>query len=107
KPSDPPAHPPTGWRGSGMWPETEPLEVLRSLINPNARQTKLSSLTEHLLEDVQPNADPRLAALALHVAAPVIQRTAEELAAATRAVPPDEVTVPIMGHPIILRPHGP
>ena len=32
---------------------------------------------------------------------------AEELAAATRAVPPAEVTVPIMGHPIILRPDGP
>ena len=107
KPSDPPAHPPTGWRGSGMWPETEPLEVLRSLINPNARQGRLNSLTEYLLEDVQPSADPRLAALALHVAAPVIRRAAEELAAATRAVPPAEVTVPIMGHPIILRPDGP
>jgi len=107
KPADPPAHPPTGWRGSGMWPETEPLEVLRSLINPSAHTGPLSSLNDHLLEDLQPNSDPRLAALALHVAAPVIRQAAEELAAATRAMPPAEVTVPIMGHPITLRPDGP
>jgi hypothetical protein len=107
KPEPAPASQAGGRKGVAMWPETEPLDVLRSLINPKAQPGPLSSLTGHLLEDLQPGADPNLAALALHVAAPVVRRAAEELADATRAVPPAEVTVPIMGHPIVLRPDGP
>jgi hypothetical protein len=56
---------------------------------------------------VQPGADPQLAGIALHVAGPAVKTAAESLVAAARTAPPDTVTVPILGHPIILRPEGP
>jgi hypothetical protein len=100
KPSDGPD------TGSGR-ADPEAVAVLRALINPQAKEGPLTSLTGHLLNDVQPGADPQLAALALHVAAPVIRSAAQSLAQATQEMPPTEVTVRILGHPIKLRPEGP
>ncbi|WP_250214838.1 hypothetical protein [Acrocarpospora catenulata] len=89
------------------WPETEPVAVLRTLIGQGGPTEPLSSLTGHLLDDVQPGADPHLAALALHVAAPVVKAAAESLAASTLVDPPESITVPILGNAIVLRPDGP
>ncbi|MFC7388302.1 hypothetical protein [Sphaerisporangium rhizosphaerae] len=89
----------------GPWPDTEPVTVLRALIgfeDPGP----LGSLTSHLLEDVRSGSDPHLAAIAFHVAAPVVRAAAEDLAQATRVTPPDEIIVPIHGHDVILRPEG-
>lgn len=87
-------------------PGDDPLTALRSLIG--AQETPPTRpLTDHLLDDVSEGADPRLAAIALHVAAPVVRAAAEELAEETRVPPPDELTVPIDGHPVLLRPEGP
>ncbi|WP_248960816.1 hypothetical protein [Sphaerisporangium perillae] len=89
----------------GPWPDTEPLTVLRSLIG-SEEPGPLCSLTGHLLEDVQSGSDSHLAAIAFHVAAPVVRAAAEDLVQGTRISPPDEITVPILGHDIILRPEG-
>ena len=90
----------------GPWPDTEPLTVLRSLIGAQD-PGPLGSLTGHLLDDVQQGSDPHLAAIAFHVAAPVVRSAAADLVEATRADPPTEITVPIRGHQVTLRPEGP
>ncbi|WP_344939531.1 hypothetical protein [Sphaerisporangium flaviroseum] len=90
----------------GPWPDAEPLTVLRSLIG-SEEPGPLGSLTGHLLDDVQAGSDPHLSAIAFHVAAPVVRSAAEELAQATQVAPPAEITVPILGHDITLRPEGP
>lgn len=89
----------------GPWPDTEPVTVLRALIG-SEDPGPLGSLTSHLLEDVRSGSDPHLAAIAFHVAAPVVRAAAEDLAQATRVTPPDEIIVPIQGHDVILRPEG-
>jgi hypothetical protein len=89
------------------WPEMEPLAVLRALIGDGEMDGPLSSLSGHLLHDVQPGADPYLAALALHVAAPAVRAAAEHLAESTLGETPGVVTVPILGNAIMLRPDGP
>ncbi|MFC0865510.1 hypothetical protein ACFHYQ_24760 [Sphaerimonospora cavernae] len=93
---------------SGMiWAEDEPLAVLRSLIGQGEPQGPLSSLTGHLLHDVQPDGDPHLAALAIYLAAPSVKAAAETLAKVVREPPPDTVTLSILGYPVKLRPEGP
>ncbi|ETK30792.1 hypothetical protein MPTA5024_38440 [Microbispora sp. ATCC PTA-5024] len=89
------------------WPEAEPLAVLRSLIGQGGPEGPLSSLDGHLLHDVRQDADPHLAALALHVAAPAVRASAESLLERVREEPPESMTVPILGYPINLRPDGP
>ncbi|MEV6984518.1 hypothetical protein AB0M95_25130 [Sphaerisporangium sp. NPDC051017] len=102
-------------------PDTEPLTVLRSLAHakepgpldslPSAHPVEepgpLGALSAHLLDDIQPGADPYLAAIAFHVAAPVVRTAAGELAEATAVAPPSEISVPLLGHEVILRPEGP
>ncbi|MBP2705626.1 hypothetical protein JOL79_17575 [Microbispora sp. RL4-1S] len=90
-----------------IWPEAEPLAVLRSLVGQGGPEGPLSSLSAHLLHDVRPEADPHLAALALHVAAPAVKAAAESLLELVRQEPPDEVTVPVLSYQIKLRPEGP
>ncbi|GII58514.1 hypothetical protein Pth03_69030 [Planotetraspora thailandica] len=90
-----------------VWTDDEPLAVLRSLIGQENAEGPLSSLSGHLLHDVRPAADPHLAALALHVAAPAVKAAGESLTATIQAPPPDSVTVPILGYPITLRADGP
>ncbi len=41
------------------------------------------------------------------MAAPVVRSAAGELARATQVAPPTEITVPILGHDVTLRPEGP
>ncbi|RCG22386.1 hypothetical protein DQ384_35230 [Sphaerisporangium album] len=90
----------------GPWPDTEPLTVLRSLVHAE-EPGPLGALSAHLLDDIQPGSDPYLAAIAFHVAAPVVRTAAGELAEATGVAPPSEITVPLLGHEVILRPEGP
>lgn len=90
-----------------VWPDDEPLAVLRALIGQGGPEGPLSSLSGHLLQDVRPGADPHLAALALHVAAPAVKAAAESLVETVQAPPPESVTVPILGHPVTLRTDGP
>lgn len=93
---------------SGMiWAEDEPLAVLRSLIGQGEPEGPLSSLTGHLLHDVRPGGDPHLAALAIYVAGPAVKAAAESLVEVVREPPPEEVTVPLLGYPVKLRPEGP
>ncbi|WP_327587658.1 hypothetical protein OHA25_12165 [Nonomuraea sp. NBC_00507] len=89
------------------WAEDEPLAVLRSLIGSGGPEGPMASLGTHLLDDLRPGADPHLAAIALHVAAPVLRGVAEELEADSRLEPPATLTVPLLGHRIHLRPEGP
>ncbi|MEU8270682.1 hypothetical protein AB0B89_26425 [Sphaerisporangium sp. NPDC049002] len=93
-------------KSPGPWPDAEPLTVLRSLIG-SEEPGPMGSLTGHLLDDVQSGSDPHLAAIAFHVAAPVVRSAAGELAQATQVAPPTEITVPILGHDVTLRPEGP
>jgi hypothetical protein len=93
--------------GAPVWADPQPLAVLRHLIDPALPEQPVSTLAEHLLDDLRPGSDPSLAGLALHVAAPALRSTAERLAEATRARPPEEITVPILGHMITLLPEGP
>nr|WP_189181864.1 hypothetical protein [Microbispora rosea] len=90
-----------------VWAEDEPLAVLRTLAGQGGQEGPLSSLTGHLLHDLRPGADPHMAALALHVAAPAIRAAAESLVDAVREPPPDTLDVPILGYPIKLTPEGP
>jgi hypothetical protein len=92
---------------SSSWSHDEPLAVLRTLIGSGGPEGPLSSLTGHLLEDLSPGADQDLAAVALHVVAPIIRSVAEDLAEATHLTPPTSVTLPILGHRVVLRPEGP
>jgi hypothetical protein len=89
------------------WDEDEPLSVLRSLVGLSGPSGPLASLTSHLLDDLRPGADPFLAAIALHVAGPMLRGVAEELEADSRLAPPEILTLPLLGHRIELRPEGP
>ncbi|WP_246149444.1 hypothetical protein [Nonomuraea turkmeniaca] len=89
------------------WAEDEPLAVLRSLIGSGGPEGPMASLGSHLLDDLRPGADPHLAAIALHVAAPILRGVAEELEADSRLEPPATLTVPLLGHRIHLAPEGP
>ncbi|MEW9553827.1 hypothetical protein [Nonomuraea sp. NPDC050783] len=92
---------------AASWAEDEPLAVLRSLIGAGGPAGPMASLVSYLLDDLRPGADPRLAAIALHVAAPILRVVAEELETDSRLEPPETLTVPILGHRIHLRPEGP
>ncbi|GAA1772840.1 hypothetical protein [Nonomuraea bangladeshensis] len=87
--------------------ENEPLAVLRSLIGSGGPEGPMASLVSYLLDDLRPGADPQLAAIALHVAAPILRMVAEELETDSSLEPPETLTVPILGHRIHLRPEGP
>ncbi|MFB4271054.1 hypothetical protein [Nonomuraea sp. GTA35] len=89
------------------WAEDEPLAVLRTLIGQGGPAGPMASLSTYLLDDLRPGADPHLAAIALHVAAPILRGVAEELEADSRLEPPATLTVPLLGHRIHLRPEGP
>ncbi|TMR30101.1 hypothetical protein ETD85_30345 [Nonomuraea zeae] len=89
------------------WAENEPLAVLRSLIGLGGPAGPMASLISYLLDDLRPGADPHLAAIALHVAAPILRGVAEELEADSHLAPPATLTVPLLGHRIHLRPEGP
>ncbi|MFF3443091.1 hypothetical protein [Streptosporangium sp. NPDC002721] len=90
-----------------VWSEDEPLTVLRQLTGSGVHERPVRSLTRHLLDDLRPGSHPYLAAIALHVAAPIVRAAAESLAEATRAEAPESVTMPILGHQVALRPEGP
>lgn len=92
---------------AASWAEDEPLAVLRSLIGQGGPAGPMGSLIAHLLDDLRPGADPYLAAIALHVAAPILKKVADELAADTQLTPPESVILPMLGHRIELRPEGP
>ncbi|MFI6817050.1 hypothetical protein ACIBG7_31960 [Nonomuraea sp. NPDC050328] len=89
------------------WAEDEPLSVLRALVGLSGPAGPMGSLIGHLLDDLRPGSDPMLAAIALHVAAPILKQVTEELAADTVLTPPESVVVPMLGHQIRLRPEGP
>lgn len=90
-----------------VWSEDEPLTVLRQLMGSGTPERPVRPLTSHLLSDLHPGSHPYLAAIALHVAAPIVRSAAEKLAEATRAEAPESVTMPILGHRVTLRPEGP
>ncbi|MEU4578385.1 hypothetical protein ACBI99_31875 [Nonomuraea sp. ATR24] len=92
---------------AAAWQEDEPLAVLRTLIGLGGPPGPMASLSSHLLDDLRPGADPHLAAIALHVAGPILRGVAEELEADTRLEPPATVTVALLGHHIKLHPEGP
>ncbi|MEU8325022.1 hypothetical protein AB0C33_42230 [Nonomuraea sp. NPDC048881] len=92
---------------AASWAEDEPLAVLRAQIGQGGPAGPMASLISHLLDDLRPGADPHLAAIALHVAAPILRGLAEELEADSRLTPPATLTVPLLGHRIHLRPEGP
>ncbi|TMR97281.1 hypothetical protein EJK15_19040 [Nonomuraea basaltis] len=104
--SSPPLDNPSG-TPAATWADNEPLAVLRSLIGLGGPAGPMASLSTYLLDDLRPGADPHLAAIALHVAAPILRGVAEELEADSRQEPPDTLTVPLLGHRIHLRPEGP
>ncbi|MET9341632.1 hypothetical protein [Nonomuraea sp. NPDC003804] len=89
------------------WAEEEPLAVLRTMAGLGGPPGPMGSLVSHLLDDLRPGADPFLAAIALHVAAPILRDVAAKLAADTELPPPDAITVPVLGHRLELRPEGP
>ncbi|MFC7592320.1 hypothetical protein ACFQYP_57790 [Nonomuraea antimicrobica] len=97
----------SGSRPATSWAEDEPLAVLRTLIGQGGPAGPMASLSTYLLDDLRPGADPHLAAIALHVAAPILRGVAEELEADSRLEPPATLTVPLLGHRIHLRPEGP
>ncbi|GAA3407512.1 hypothetical protein [Streptosporangium vulgare] len=90
-----------------VWSEDEPLTVLRQLAGSGTHERPMRPLSGHLLGDLRPGSHPYLAAIALHVAAPIVRAAAETLAEATRAEAPESVTMPILGHQVTLRPEGP
>ncbi|MFD0885528.1 hypothetical protein ACFQ08_13305, partial [Streptosporangium algeriense] len=101
----------TGRTSCALWSAEETLTVLRGLIRPERAvrgpQRPEKPLTEHLLDDLRPSSDPALAAIALHVAAPIVRTAAENLTKATQVAPPESVSIPLLGHRVILRPAGP
>ncbi len=90
-----------------VWSEDEPLTVLRQLTGSGIHERPMRPLAVHLLGDLRPGSHPYLAAIALHVAAPIVRAAAETLAETTRAEAPESVTMPILGHQVTLRPEGP
>ncbi|MFF4412271.1 hypothetical protein ACFYY8_07040 [Streptosporangium sp. NPDC001559] len=101
----------TGRTSRALWSAEETLTVLRGLVRPErvvkGPQRPEKPLIEHLLEDLRPSSDPALAAIALHVAAPIVRAAAESLTRATQVAPPESVSIPLLGHRVILRPAGP
>ncbi|SNT63017.1 hypothetical protein SAMN05216276_109525 [Streptosporangium subroseum] len=107
---------PAAWSGGNppgplddpaAWSDGEPLTVLRHLIGSNEAEGPMSSLGGHLLSDLQPGSHRYQAAIALHVAAPIVRTAAESLVQATQVTPPESVVMPILGHRVTLRPEGP
>ncbi|MEU4836137.1 hypothetical protein [Streptosporangium sp. NPDC023615] len=94
-------------RTAAVGSEDEPLTALRRLVGADVPERPTRSLTDHLLDDLRPGSHPSLAAIALHVAAPIVREAAGDLADATRAEASESVTVPILGHHLTLRPEGP
>ncbi|MEV7007413.1 hypothetical protein [Streptosporangium sp. NPDC051022] len=110
-------------RLSSACAEKEVLAVLRHLIvsdgpdgsagpggrpeNHDGADGATKPLVEHLITDLRPCSDSSLAPIALHVAAPIVRTVAEGLAKATQVIPPESVTMPLLGHRVILRPEGP
>ncbi|GAA3157417.1 hypothetical protein GCM10010466_55290 [Planomonospora alba] len=94
-------------RPSGTDAEGEPAAVLRRLVVSGEADGTARPLTDYLLADLRPGSDPRLAAIALHVAAPIVRSAAEGLVQATQAAPPAEITISLLGHDVVLRPEGP
>ncbi|MFJ2034239.1 hypothetical protein [Streptosporangium sp. NPDC087985] len=94
-------------RATTVWAEGEPLTVLRHLIGSGGPEGPMNTLTGHLLTDLQPGSDPHLATIALHMAAPAVRAAAEDLVRATEVDPPESVTMPLLGHRVVLRPEGP
>ncbi|WP_235030855.1 hypothetical protein [Nonomuraea solani] len=92
---------------AAAWAEDEPLAVLRTLIGQGGPSGPMASLSSYLLDDLRPGADPHLAAIALHVAGPILRGVAEELEADSSLAPPATLTVPLLGHRIHLQPEGP
>ncbi|MER6008514.1 hypothetical protein ABT120_58990 [Nonomuraea angiospora] len=92
---------------ASSWAEDEPLAILRFLIGLGGPAGPMASLNSYLLEDLRPGSDPHLAAIALHVAGPILRGVAEELEADSRLAPPTTLTVALLGHRIHLRPEGP
>ncbi|WP_344981919.1 hypothetical protein [Streptosporangium fragile] len=90
-----------------VWSEDEPLAVLRQLMGAGVPERPLKPLVGHLLGDLRPGSHPSMAAIALHVAAPIVREAAESLERATHVEPPETVAVPILGHRVTLRPEGP
>ncbi|RBQ15494.1 hypothetical protein DP939_34505 [Spongiactinospora rosea] len=109
RPDDSASPPPRNGSGRPVsaWAHDEPLAVLRGLIGSGGPEGPMGSLVGHLRDDLSPGADPDLAAAALHVVAPIVRSVAEELTEATRSAPPTQITVPILGHDILLLPEGP
>ncbi|MFF0247966.1 hypothetical protein ACWDTT_35670 [Streptosporangium sandarakinum] len=87
--------------------EEKLLVALRHLIGSAEPETPPGSLIDHLLADLRPGSDLHLAGIALHVAAPIVRSAAETLVTTTQAEPPESVTMPILGHSVVLRPEGP
>ncbi|MFC4060328.1 hypothetical protein ACFOWE_18650 [Planomonospora corallina] len=94
-------------RLSAQDPEGEPATVLRRLIVSGEVDEPAHSLADYLLADLRPGSDPRLAAIALHVAAPTVRSAAENLVRATQSAPPATVTISLLGHDVVLHPEGP
>lgn len=92
---------------ASVWIEGEPLTVLRHLIGSGGPEGPMNALTGYLLTDLHPGSDPHLAGIALHMAAPAVRAAAENLARATEVDPPESVTMPLLGHRVVLRPEGP
>lgn len=90
-----------------VWSEDEPLTVLRQLTGSGTPERPMRSLTSHLLDDLRPGSHPYMAAIALHVAAPIVRAAAGNLTEATGAETPGSVSMPILGHRVTLRPDGP
>ncbi|MEV4096867.1 hypothetical protein [Streptosporangium saharense] len=100
-----------GRTACALWSADETLAVLRGLVRPERAvrgpERPEKPLTEHLLDDLRPSSDPALAAIALHVAAPIVRTAAECLAQATQVAPPESVSISLLGHRVTLRPEGP
>ncbi|NYF41569.1 hypothetical protein HDA43_003728 [Streptosporangium sandarakinum] len=94
-------------RGKVRGSEEKLLVALRHLIGAAEPETPPGPLIDHLLADLRPGSDLHLAGIALHVAAPIVRSAAETLVTTTQAEPPESVTMPILGHSVVLRPEGP
>ncbi|WP_283139047.1 hypothetical protein [Rhizohabitans arisaemae] len=84
-------------------PGADPLQALID----DEPEISVGTLHTLLADDLRPGADPRLAVVALHVAAPALRSGAERLAQIAGAPPPEEIAVRVDGHRIGLRQDGP
>ncbi|WP_245691163.1 hypothetical protein [Sinosporangium album] len=96
-----------GARPTAAWSHDEPLAVLRTLIGASGPEAPMASLASHLLDDLRPGADPHLTTIALHVVTSAIRSMAEQQQHLTQHPPPSSVSVPVLGHRILLHPEGP